>query len=282
MDLLNPPRLDKSAVKKFFDRAAKSYDHAAILQQEVLKRLIERLHYMRHRPATIIDLGCGTGNSIPDLQKAYPKARVVALDIAPAMLSQARKRFRRWSKKRLVEADMEQLPFADASFDLVFSSLALPWSNDIGATLKELARVSSHDSLLLFASLGPGTLAELEASWRALDSHPHVHGFVDMHDVGDAMMAAGFVQPVVDAETIRMEYAEFGDLFDDLRKSGSSNAHVGRRRGLTAAKQLRLLEESYRQQGFENGKFIVSYEIVYGHAWTRRGAQEPGGTMPWG
>ena len=270
MDLLNPPRLDKAAVRNFFDNAAKSYDDAAILHEEVLNRLIERLQYMRHRPATILDLGCGTGNGIRGLQKIYPRARVTALDLSPAMLERARGRFRFWSKRRLVAGDMEQLPFADASFDLVFSSLALAWSNDLGASLKELARVSADDALLLFASFGPGTLAELEASWRAQDSLPHVHGFVDMHDVGDAMMAAGFVQPVVDAEIIRLEYAEFRGLLDDLRKVGSSNAHVGRRRGLTSPARLRQLEESYREQGFEGDRFVASYEVVYGHAWAPR------------
>lgn len=269
MDLLNPPRLDKSSTRKFFDRAAKSYDNAAILHEEVLIRLLQRLQYIRHQPETVLDVGCGTGKGLRGLQQAYPGARVVALDFAPQMLARARRRFRLWSRRRLVEADMERLPFAAASFDLVFSSLALPWSNDIGATLTEFARVSRGDALLLFASFGPATLAELDASWQGLDPHPHVHGFVDMHDVGDAMLASGFVQPVVDAETIRLEYGEFRGLLDDLRLVGASNAHVGRRRGLTTPAQLRRLEQSYREHGFENGKFVASYEVVYGHAWAR-------------
>ena len=267
VDLLNPPRLDKKSVKKFFNRAAKSYDSTAILQEEVLDRLLQRLQYIRHRPETVIDIGCGTGKGISGLQARYPRARIVATDIALRMLEQARSRYRWLARPRLVAADMENLPFDDDSFDLVFSSLALQWSNDLRATLAEFARIASPGALLLFTSFGPATLGELDASWRELDDHPHVHRFVDMHDVGDAMLAAGFSQPVVDAETIRMQYREFRTLLGDLKNIGASNADVSRRRGLMTPARLRELEASYRRNGFEDGIFTASYEVVYGHAW---------------
>jgi len=267
LNLLNPPRLDKQSIKNFFNRASKSYDNAAILQEEVQKRLLQRLQYIRHQPETIIDIGCGTGKAVRGLQKAYPRARVCATDIAHEMLLRASPGFRLLSKKRLVTADMERLPFAAQAFDLVFSSLAMPWSNDIGATLREFARVSRPGALLMFSSFGPGTLQELASSWQVFDDHPHVHRFIDMHDVGDAMLAAGFAQPVVDAETIRMEYRDFRSLLDDLRNTGASNADVSRRRGLTTPAQLRRLEQSYREHGFDNNKFFASCEVVYGHAW---------------
>ncbi len=267
MDLLNLPRLDKQAVKNSFNRAAKSYDNAAILQEELLSRLLERLQYVRHQPETILDVGCGTGKGVRGLQKAYPQARVCGADIAYQMLLQARSSFRLLSRKRLVTADMEQLPFAAQTFDLVFSSLALQWSNDLRTTFDEFARVSSPGALLMFSSFGPATLQELAASWQALDAHPHVHRFVDMHDVGDAMLAAGLEHPVVDAETIRMEYRDFRSLLGDLRDIGASNAEVGRRRGLMTPGQLRRLEASYRDNGYENDRFIASYEVLYGHAW---------------
>lgn len=267
LDLLNPPRLDKKAVIKFFNRAAKSYDNAAILQEEVLNRLLQRFEYMRHQPETIVDIGCGTGKGVRGLQKAFPGARVYAADIAYQMLLQARSSYRLLSKKRLVTSDMERLPFDAAAFDLVFSSLAMQWSNDLTATLKEFARVSRPGALLLFSSFGPATLNELAVSWEALDAAPHVHRFVDMHDVGDAMLAAGFAQPVVDAEMIRMEYRDFRSLLADLKNIGATNADVGRRRGLMTPAQLRRLEQSYREVGYQDGKFIASYEVVYGHAW---------------
>ncbi|MCP4391699.1 MAG: malonyl-ACP O-methyltransferase BioC [Gammaproteobacteria bacterium] len=281
MDLLNPPRLDKRIVKKCFNRAANSYDNVAILQEEILKRLLQRLQYMRHQPETIIDIGCATGMGIRGLQKQYPRAQVHACDIAFAMLLQARSRYRFLAKRRLVNADMEQLPFAAQSFDLVFSSLALHWSNDLRATLAEFARISRSGALLLFSSFGPATLQELAYSWQALDNDPHVHQFIDMHDVGDAMLATGFAQPVVDAEIIRMEYRDFPALLADLKNIGATNADVSRRRGLMTPRQLRRLEHSYREHGFEDGKFIASYEVIYGHAWGDQvTAQEPGGNTP--
>lgn len=267
MDLLNPPRLDKKAAKKFANRAAKSYDHSAILYQEVQNRLIERLSYMRHDPHTVIDVGCGTGRALRELQRVYPRARVHGLDVAEAMLRQARSNFRLLSRKRLVLGDMERLPFAEHSFDLVFSSLALPWCNDLKRVLREFVRVMRPGGLLLFASFGPATLRELALGWQAFDESPHVHRFIDMHDVGDAMMSAGLAQPVVDAETIRMEYVDFRGLLQDLRQTGAANADVDRRRGLTTPRQLRALERSYRQQGFVQDRFVATYEIVYGHAW---------------
>ena len=267
LDLLNPPRLDKKTVRKFFNRATNSYDNAAILYHEVQNRLLERLQYMRHQPNTIIDVGCGTGRGVRGLQQAYPRAQVIAIDISEAMLWQARSKYRWLSRKRVVVADMEQLPFAPNSFDLVFSSLALPWCNDLNQALKEFARVMRPGGLLLFSSFGPATLRELALAWQAIDSHPHVHRFIDMHDVGDAMMTAGFAQPVVDAELLRLEYREFRGLLDDLRCTGAGNADLGRRRGLMTASQLRELELGYRELGFEQERFVASYEIVYGHAW---------------
>ncbi len=282
MDLLNLPRLDKIIIRKFADRAAKSYDLAAILQKEVLDRLLQRLQWIRHRPETVVDLGCGTGGAIRALQRTYPRARIVGLDLSLPMLFEARKRYRAWSKRRLVAGDLERLPFADASFDLVFSSLALPWCNDLPAALRELARIARPGALLLFSSFGPDTLRELVASWADQDDYPHVHRFADMHDVGDAMLAAGLGQPVVDAETLRVEYDDLRTLLEDLRRAGASNADVGRRRGLTTPARLDSLERSYRERGFENGKFVATYEIVYGHAWVadRLAGVSPAGSEP--
>ncbi|MFA9420688.1 MAG: malonyl-ACP O-methyltransferase BioC [Gammaproteobacteria bacterium] len=267
MDLLNPPRLDKSSIKKSFERAAKSYDHAAILDEEVLNRLLDRLQYIRLQPATVIDIGCGTGKALNNLQKTYPKSKIVSLDLAYSMLQQARSRYGLLRKKRVVNADMENMPFADDSFDLLFSNLALQWVDDLSGTFREFTRIGRGGSLLMFSTFGPDTLKELRESWFEIDRNPHVHQFIDMHDIGDAMMAAGFSQPVVDAETIRLEYPEFRQIFEDLKNTGASNAEKNRCRGLMTPAKLRRLEQSYRRLGYDQGKFIASYEVVYGHAW---------------
>ena len=281
MDLLNPPRLDKVSVKKSFNRAAKSYNRAAILQEEVLQRLLQRLQYIRHQPYSILDIGCGTGNAIAGLRKQYSGSNLVCMDLAYSMLLESKKAFGLLQKKRLINADMERLPCADSSFDLLFSCLALQWANDLPATFKDLARVGRNDGLLMFATFGPSTLSELRDAWLELDEKPHVHAFIDMHDIGDMLMAAGFSQPVVDAEVIRLEYGSFRQVFDDLKGIGASNADRNRSRGLMTPAKLKSLERAYRATGFEDEKYIASYEVVYGHAWIAK-PQAGGGTIPCG
>ena len=229
MDLLNLPRLDKAAVKKSFNRAAKTYNHAGVLQEEVLSRLLARLQYVRIDPKTIIDIGCGTGRGVAGLQKTYSSGKIVGLDLAYSMLQETKKQFGLFSKKRLVNADMERLPLASNSYDLMFSCLAIQWANDLNAVFREVARIGKGGGLFMFATFGPSTLVELRDSWFEVDKQPHVHQFIDMHDIGDALMAAGFSQPVVDAEVIKLEYSEFRQVLSDLKNIGASNADKNRK-----------------------------------------------------
>lgn len=282
MDFLNPPRLDKVSVQKSFNRAAKSYNRAAILQEEVLTRLLQRLQYIRHQPRHIVDIGCGTGKAFKGLKKRYTKGRIVSMDLAFSMLQETQGQYGFLDKKTLVNADMERLPFADNSFDLLFSSLALQWANDLPSTFLDMRRIAREGGLLMFATFGPMTLFELRDSWYDVDQKPHVHQFIDMHHVGDALVAAGFSQPVVDAEIIRLEYSEFRQLLNDLKGIGASNADKNRSRGLMTPSKLKSLEASYRERAFENNKFIASYEVVYGHAWVPSSTQDEGGMMPCG
>lgn len=267
VNLLNPPRLDKAAVRKSFNRCADDYDRLAALQAEVLARLLERLDWVRLQPRHVLDLGCGTGQAIPALQKRYRGARVIALDLAERMLAHARRRYGLLGRKWLLNADFEALPIRDGSIDLLFSSLALQWSNDLPAVLRELRRVGREGGLLQFTTLGVDTLKELRAAWAAVDDRPHVHGFPDLHDIGDMMVGAGLREPVVDVETITLEYRRFADLLRDLKGIGATNADVGRGRGLLTPGRLRALESAYREQGFADGRYRASYEVVYGHAW---------------
>lgn len=267
MNLLNLPQFDKRTVKQSFNRAARDYNRAAILQTEVLNRLLERLQYIRYCPKVIVDIGCGTGQALKGLRKYYPKARIISMDLAFSMLRETRSQYGLWHKKILVNADMERLPFANNSFDLIFSNLALQWANDLPATFAGMRRVARNGGLLMFATFGPMTLLELRNSWSDVDQYPHVHQFVDMHDVGDALMAAGYAQPVIDSETIRLEYDEFRQVLNDLKAIGASNADRNRSRGLMTAAKLAQLAQAYRNHGYKNGKYIASYELVYGHAW---------------
>jgi len=256
----------KWKVRRAFDRAADSYDEAAVLQKEVCSRLLEKLDYIRLSPGLILDAGVGTGESIKPLMSRYKKARLIALDLSERMLDKASAHGGLLRRPEPVCADIEQLPFRDACFDLVFSSLTLQWCNDLQATLQDLLRVLRPGGLLMFTTFGPDTLKELRACWRQIDAAVHVNEFADMHDVGDGLLQTGYADPVMEAEVITLTYPGLDLLMADLRAIGANVTADGGRRGLTTPavlSRLRQAYEAYRHQS----QLPASYEVIYGHAW---------------
>ena len=257
---------DKTLARRSFERAAGSYDRAAALQHEVGRRLLERLDFMKIQPRRVLDLGCGTGQCIPELISRYGSAELVALDIALPMLGHARRRGRWLRKPYCVCADAESLPFSDASFDLVFSNLMLQWCADAEVVFRELQRVLTPGGLLLFTSFGPDTLRELHDSWARVDGYTHVNAFQDMHDVGDALVRTGFADPVMDVERLTLTYPDLWQLMRELKQIGAHNVTAGRPRGLTGKAHMQRLVQAYEQYR-RDGVLPASYEIVNGHAW---------------
>jgi malonyl-CoA O-methyltransferase len=263
--------LESSRVGASFDRAAKDYDAAAFLQREVGERLLERMDLMANVPTRILDVGCGTGRPTLALQKLYPKARVIGADLAPGMLKLAAKKQPRlggWfgSRADFVCAEASQLPLADASCDLIYASLILQWCEDLDATLLEWRRLLKPHGLLLFSTLGPDTLKELRTAWSVVDGYNHVNRFLDMHDVGDAIIRAGFVEPVMDVEHITLTYQDATGLMRDLKSIGAHNVTAGRRRGLMGRGRLKAFADAYEKFRIE-GRLPATYEVVYGTAW---------------
>ncbi|KAA9131365.1 malonyl-ACP O-methyltransferase BioC [Marinihelvus fidelis] len=257
--------IDKAAARRAFDRAAPHYDAHAALQQEVESRLFERLDYFQVSPERVIDLGCGTGAGAHILARRHPQAMVLALDWAPGMLAQLHRRPQGNNRPAPVCADMQALPVASRSVDLVFSSLAVQWSNHEVGLFAEVRRVLRPGGLFLFSSLGPDTLMELRQAWAEVDEGRHVHRFADMHDVGDALVSAGFRDPVMDAETLMLEYGDPIGVMRDLKGTGAVNAARDRAGGLTAPGKLRRVTDAYRRFG-RDGRFPASYEVIYGAA----------------
>lgn len=273
--------LDKRAVRRAFDRAAAGYDAAAVLQQEVCRRGLERLDFIRHRPVRILDAGSGTGNAWRGLAARYPDARVVALDLASAMLRQARGGvpwYQRLLRRQpgLVCGDLEVLPFAGGSVDLVWSNLALQWVNDLPQALAEMRRVLAPGGLCVFTTFGPDTLKELRAAQAASDGHTCVSTFTDMHDIGDMMVKAGFADPVIDMETITMTYRDVTALMRDLQAIGARNATAGRSRTLSGKAWLAAVTHNY-ETFRRDGTLPATFEVVYGHAWRPAARVGPGG-----
>lgn len=259
-------RLDKARVRRAFTRAAASYDAAAVLQREVGGRMFERLNLVRLTPDTIFDLGAGTGVATADLARRYRGARVIAVDIAEAMLRRARRRAPWRNRPGYVCGDVEALPFADGSADMVFSNLCIQWCNDLDRAFAEFRRVLRPGGVLMFTTLGPDTLTELRTGWAAADGYSHTNVFRDMHDIGDAVVRAGLAEPVMDAESFTLTYPDLRGLMDDLKALGARNATAGRSRGLTGKGRLRALRARY-EQFRRDGLLPATYEVVYGHAW---------------
>lgn len=258
--------IDKQGVRSSFERAASEYDRVAVLQREVGDRLLDRLELIKLEPGCILDLGAGTGYISRSLIKHYRGARVVALDIAPAMLLQVRRQSGWWRRPGLVCGDIERLPFADRSVELILSNLTLQWCNDLDATFAEFRRVLKPGGALLFTTFGPDTLRELRASWSGVDDYSHVNSFLDMHDVGDALVRAGLADPVLDVERFRLTYAEVRGLVQDLKTLGAHNVTAGRPRGLTGRGRWQHMRKAYEQYRNE-GVLPATYEVIYGHAW---------------
>jgi malonyl-CoA O-methyltransferase len=258
--------IDKLQVRHSFERAAQGYEQAAVLQREVGQRMLERLDVIRLEPKRVVDVGGGTGLQSVALNKRYKKARLITLDISPAMLRQARKRKGWFSKQYFVCADVECLPLANHSIDLIYSNLTVQWCNDLDRTFYELRRILKPDGLLMFSTFGPDTLKELRESWKKVDGYNHVNAFMDMHDIGDALLRAGLTDPVMDVEHITMTYPDVLKLMKDLKTIGAHNVTGGRARGLTGKGRLKAVLDSYESYR-RDGVLPATYEVVYGHAW---------------
>ncbi|MGE3772252.1 MAG: malonyl-ACP O-methyltransferase BioC [Gammaproteobacteria bacterium] len=258
---------DTRAVRRAFDEAAATYDLHAALQREVATRLVERLAYTTLAPALIVDLGAGTGYCTQLLERRYRKARVVLADLAPAMLATARRAAPRWfARRHYVCADARALPFADASVDLIVSSLTMQWCEDLLAVFADCARVLKPGGLVLFSTLGPDTLKELRAAWGNVDDAPHVNRFRDMHEVGDALIEAGLSSPVMERDDLVVTYADVLTLMRDLKGIGAHNSLSERNRTLTGRHRLAALTAAY-EPFRRDGLLPATYEVVYGHAW---------------
>ena len=280
---LDPDAPDPRAVRRHFARAAATYDGAAVLQKEVGSRMAERLDVVKLTPASVLDAGCGTGDAQAELAARYPKARQLALDVALPMLAVAKsKASRRQSAlarifstftggetsgdSGFVCGDIAALPFAASAFDLVWSNLTLQWMSDLPASLGEINRVLRIGGLVTFSTFGPDTLKELRAAFSGVDRYAHVGRFIDMHDIGDMLVHAGFAEPVMDMELVTLTYAKAPAMMRDLKAIGATNATRARPRALMGRSRweraLAALETMRR-----DGRIPATFEVIYGHAW---------------
>jgi malonyl-CoA O-methyltransferase len=263
----NPFDLDPARVRRSFDRASAHYDRAAVLQAQIREQLLQRLELVRLRPQVVVDAGSGTGHASLALKRRYPQACVVALDLSTQMLRESKRRQRWFRRFERVGGDAGRMPFADGSVDLIFSNLMLQWCN-LDAAFGEVRRVLKPHGLFTFTTFGPDTLVELRRAWSSVDGQVHVNQFLDMHDIGDALVRAGLAEPVLDVERYTLTYPDALALMRDLKAIGAHNVAAGRPAGLTGRGRLARMcaaYEAYRR----DGRLPATYEAVFGQAWGR-------------
>ena len=279
--------LDLKWVRRAFGRAASGYEASAVLQHQVESMLLERLDGLttdateknppktsaagqgplyKNMPGRILDLGCGTGRAAAFIRKRYAQCDVIALDMALPMLREAKRHTGWWKPFRRVCGDARALPIQDQSVDLLFSNLCLQWIENLPEVFAEFRRVLRPGGWLLFSSFGPDTLTELRQSWAAVDQSAHVNVFLDMHDVGDALLAAGFRDPMLDVERFTLTYRDARQLMRELKAIGASNANTARRHGLTGKSRLRGMLEHYERFRSADGLLPASYEVIFAQA----------------
>ena len=276
---MNAPLLPaKRNVRRSFGAAAGTYDENAFLQREIANRLFERLDYIKLNPARALDLGSGTGYATRKLRDRYLNADIVSLDLAPPMLQFARRQlpqtpalarllkvFTRSATTDFICADAESLPLANESLDLALSCLTLQWCTP-ERVAKEVSRVLRPNGLFMFTTFGPDTLKELRQAFRSVDDKPHVNDFVDMHDIGDILVQAGFADPVMDQETITLTYTDLKTMLRELKGIGAHNVLPGRETGLMGKISWQKLQAAYEKFRLDK-RLPATYEVVYGHAW---------------
>lgn len=201
------------------------YYPVAVLDREVGAELLARLDIVALKPKRIIEWGCGADDCRLLLQQRYPEAELMAIHDFPAVL-----------------------PVEDYSIDLIVANLLLPWCADLKQVLQAWRRVLRPEGLLVFTSLGPDTLQELQQQAVQLP----LPILIDMHDLGDALAHAGFADPVLDVEYFTLTYREQQQLYNELHMTGFISDSIV---------ELEPLEKN------TEGVIPLTYEVIYGHAW---------------
>lgn len=274
---------DTQQVRRAFSRSASHYDAAAQLQHEVESRLLESLDYLndpalaRAPPQVLLDLGCGPGRAAVAMRQRWPRARVLALDLALPMLRETRKRSSGWRNVlqrpvELVCADVRALPLAEGSVDVLFSSLCLQWVEDLPAVFAGFRHVLKPGGLLLVSSFGPDTLFELRDAFAPADAVPHVSPFASMAQFGDALVHAGFRNPVLDRDEFVTTYRDLPELMRELRAIGATNALHSRRHTLTGKARFAAAAAAYEAERRSDALLPATWEVTTAMAW----APEPG------
>ena len=254
--------IDKQAVASAFGKAAKNYDNAAAFQRKVGHLLLEELPHLHavgsHKKA--IDIGCGTGYFSAELVKLG--FNVTAADLSSEMLVQAKQRCN--SDCDYLLADAENLPLADNSYDIAFSSLALQWCDDLAVPLKELKRIVRPGGMIFFTTLVDGSLYELKDAWAQVDQHQHVNDFKTENEIKDALAQTGTQVDKLVFSPIVVHYPSALGLMKDLKGIGATHLQQKRKNVLLGRQTLSALEHAYDAHRDESHLLPATYQVCFG------------------
>jgi len=241
------------------------------LHGEVARRMAERLRLIRLQPRTLLDWCSFNGASQALLSQAYPQAQVLRVEADAALLQRGQAASRWWSLRRRI-ACVAPSQVAAGSAELLWANMMLHLAADPLASLQQWQHALAVDGFLMFSTLGPGSLQGMRALYaRCGWPVPHAP-FVDMHDLGDMLVRAGFADPVMDQEMLTLTWPDAGALLRELRSLGG-NADPARCPGLRTPRwRQRLCTELQQLQG-SDGRLRLDFELVYGHAF--RAAPKP-------
>ncbi|MEC9375253.1 MAG: methyltransferase domain-containing protein [Pseudomonadota bacterium] len=251
---------EEKKLRLAFDAIANDYDRNDFYYKEIRTLLSERLPLINLQPKLILNLGAATGSSTKILREFYPMAKVIEVDWSMNMLKQ-----KSATERIAICANTHFLPLTNNSIDIVFSNLLLPSCKDYEKIFTEIRRILRNPGLLLFSTLGPSTLNEIRKAWKSVDRHQHVHFFTDMHIIGDSLIKAGFVEPVMSVENITINYRNISLLINDLRSIAGTNRSAKKLIGLTTPRRWEKFISNLGQN--LEGKIPISFEIIFGQAW---------------
>lgn len=262
-----PPSIDPVAAARW---AAHPLTGSPWLHEEVARRMVERLRWIRQQPRSWVDWEPLSGGleAHRTLAQRWPQAHNVVHepDAARGARTQAALRKAWWSPARWSAAAPRLAAPEPGAADMVWANMALHMHADPQALMAQWLRALQPQGYLMFSALGPDTLRELRAVYQALGWPPPSHDFTDMHDWGDMLVHGGFAEPVLDVERIVLTFASVPRALLELRQLGR-NLHPGRPPSLRGRGWLSALESAWRtQRPADAPDFALTFEVIYGHA----------------
>ncbi|WP_281646500.1 malonyl-ACP O-methyltransferase BioC [Parendozoicomonas sp. Alg238-R29] len=256
-----PLRQDKRRIAETFGKAATTYDAAASLQQLVAARARLGLPELDLQ-ASILDMGCGTGNETRALVERYPEADITGLDLSQGMLDFASQNpF--LSNCHWAIGDIEELPFNEEQFDLVFSSLAIQWCECLSEVMAQVHRVLKPGGWFVFSTLAAGSLHELNAAWKSVDDKPHVNSYESLSRQKQRVASSDLSISSLRQQTETLYYPSVTHLFKEMKALGVNTVTETQQKGLAGKSTIRKLTEGYKPFVTEKG-LPASYQVIYG------------------